>query len=102
MALDDPFSHGFADTARPGQAVGAKAAATQKPFTAVGPSRYSPSGEKPSGPLSSITISARSRAGTRRIAFSIKGVKRSHSGGRSLLLKSVGMPSSAHGAGCRS
>ena len=79
-----------------------KAAATQKPFTAVGPSRYSPSGVKPSGPLSSVTASADSSTGTRRIAFSRRGVNRSQSGGSTLLLKSPGIPSRAQGAGARS
>ena len=61
----------------------------------------SPSGVKASGPLISRTISALPIAGTRCTAPSISGAKRSQSGGRSLWLKSAGMPSSPQGAGAR-
>ena len=79
-----------------------KPAATQKPRTSVGPRMNSPSGVKASGPLIRRTTSASSRDGTRTTAFVISSSNRSQSSGRSLPLKSAGIPSSDHGAGWRS
>ena len=77
-------------------------AATKNPATSLSPSTNSLSGVKPSGPLTSWTMSASSTAGTRRMAASISGAKRSQSSGRRRLLKSAGMPSTDQGAGSRS
>ena len=79
-----------------------KPAATQKPRTALSPRMNSPSGVKASGPLTRVTISESSRDGTRVIAASNSGLKRSQSGSSSRELKSAGMPSIAQGAGLRS
>ena len=77
-------------------------AATQKPPTSLGPRMNSPSGVKASGPLMSVTISASASSGTRVVAASNNGAKRSQSGSSSLWLKSAGMPPIPHGAGFRS
>ena len=77
-------------------------AATNRPCTSLSPSTNSLSGVKPSGPLTRLTTSAVSAAGTRRHAFSISGAKRSQSSGSNRLLKSAGTPCTDHGAGSRS
>ena len=97
-ALDDPLGHGLAQAAGARQAVGAEGAGHPEAATSVGPSRNSPSGVKPSGPLSSWMISAFSTAGTRRIEFSISGVKRSQSGGKQLVLELAGDVAHLQGA----
>ena len=65
-------------------------AATNRPCTSLSPSTNSLSGVKPSGPLTTRDDVGVSAAGTRRMAFSISGAKRSQSSGSSRLLKSAG------------
>ena len=75
--------------------------ATQKPLTDVGPSRYSPSGVKPSGPLSSFFTS------TLHDRHALDGVLHQRGEalpifGQQLDLKSRGMPFKPNGTGWRS
>ena len=80
-----------------------KPAATKKPATSLSPRMNSPSGVNASGPLMSCVTSASARQGTSVVAASLRGRKRSQSGGRSVLLKVGGMaPSTLHGSGSRS
>ena len=62
----------------------------------------SPSGVNASGPLMSFTTSISESDGTRTTAFSMSSSKRGQSSSRRRELKSAGIPSSPHGAQCRS
>ena len=77
-------------------------AATQNPATALSPRMNSPSGVKASGPLINVTISASASSGTREIAASKSGAKRSQSGSSNRELKSAAIPPSPHTEGLRS
>ena len=79
-----------------------KPAATQKPATALSPRMNSPSGVKASGPLIKVTISASASSGTREIAASKSGAKRSQSGSSRRELKSLAMPPRPQTDGLRS
>ena len=78
-------------------------AATKNPVTSLSPRMNSPSGVKASGPLTSWVTSASATQGTSVDAASVRGRKRSQSGGSSVLLKVGGTsPSTHHGSGSRS
>ena len=79
-----------------------KPAATKKPRTSDSPRMNSLSGVNPSGPLISCRTPASAMAGTLSTAPALISSKRAQSGGRSLPLKSAGMPSSPKVAGLRS
>jgi len=102
LTLDDPFGHQLAHAAGAGDAVRAEPRRDPEPRDRALTRMNSPSGVKASGPLISVTISASANSGTREIAASKSGAKRSQSGSNRRELKSGAIPLSPHTAGLRS
>lgn len=75
-SVHDPFCHYFADTAHASKTMRTECTRYPETFDGGGTRRNSPSGVKPSGPLRRSFTGALSAAGTRRMEFSINGVKR--------------------------
>ncbi len=100
--LDDPLGHEPPHAAGAREAVGAEAGRNPEAAHVGRPEDELPVGRECLGPLISRTTPISASDGTRTIAFCISSSKRGQSSSSSFPLKSAGIPSSDHGAQCRS